>query len=227
MTVAVKRLLRILEAITNHVQVSVAKTLSSTIGPTILIRNDRSEYEMGPACVVFFKTDRGQEYKLVVEVGISQTHDSLLVKARKWTLDKKCKIVLLLAFYESERYYYCESQDHCQFGQLAFHPNTWLDEISEGFIEVVRKDPNSEDTDAQTNMKYAFIKNGRDKSSSIPRAVGDMRLAEFIPRESLGTDAAADHVVDFFNCGDFTCIVRDPRAATAVNRFEKAVQRIA
>ncbi|KAK9387249.1 hypothetical protein V1515DRAFT_602311 [Lipomyces mesembrius] len=36
---------------------------------------------------------------------------------------------------------------------LVFQGHTWLDEISEGFIEVVRKDPNS-DTDALTNMKY-------------------------------------------------------------------------
>ncbi|KAK9312502.1 hypothetical protein V1524DRAFT_479198 [Lipomyces starkeyi] len=228
------------------IRLSANQRLGSTISPTILIKNDHSEYEMEPDGVIFFKTEGGQEYKFVVEVGISQTHDSLVEKARKWIYDKKCKIVLLLAFYEKERYsvphkrisltslqmaeqvvqmhLYCESQANCQFGPLVFQGHTWLDEISEGFIEVVRKDPNSDDTDALTNMKYVLIKKGRDKSSSIPSAVGDMRLAELIPRESLGSDAAADVVVDFFNCDDFMGIVRDAMTETAVNRFEKAVK---
>ncbi|KAK9335506.1 hypothetical protein V1521DRAFT_463593 [Lipomyces starkeyi] len=230
------------------IRLSANQRLGSTISPTILIKNDRSEYEMEPDGVIFFKTEGGEEHKFVVEVGISQTHDSLVEKARKWIYDKKCKIVLLLAFYEKERYsvphrrisltslqmaeqvvqmhLYCESQANCQFGPLVFQGHTWLDEISEGFIEVVRKDPNSDDTDAMTNMKYVLIENGRDKSSSIPSAVGDMRLAELIPRESLGSDAAADVVVDFFNCDEFMGIVRDAMTATAVNRFEKSVKLI-
>ncbi|KAK9343575.1 hypothetical protein V1522DRAFT_412874 [Lipomyces starkeyi] len=158
------------------IRLSANQRLGSTISPTILIKNDHSEYEMEPDGVIFFKTEGGQEYKFVVEVGISQTHDSLVEKARKWIYDKKCKIVLLLAFYEKERYsvphkrisltslqmaeqvvqmhLYCESQANCQSGPLVFQGHTWLDEISEGFIEVVRKDPNSDDTDALTNMKY-------------------------------------------------------------------------
>ncbi|KAK9482808.1 hypothetical protein V1527DRAFT_414612 [Lipomyces starkeyi] len=231
------------------IRLSANQRLGSTISPTILIKNDRSEYEMEPDGVIFFKAEGGQEYKFVVEVGISQTHDSLVEKARKWIYDKRCKIVLLLAFYEKERYsvphkrisltslqmdeqvvqmhLYGESQANCQFGPLVFQGHTWLDEISEGFIEVVRKDPNADDTDAMTNMKYVLIEKGRDKSSSIPSAVGDIRLAELIPRESLGGDAAADVVVDFFNCDDFMGIVRDAMTATAVNRFEKAVKLIA
>ncbi|KAK9343625.1 hypothetical protein V1522DRAFT_330970, partial [Lipomyces starkeyi] len=119
-----------------------------------------------------------------------------------------------------------KAQDQCQLGPLVFQGHSWLDEISEGFIEVVRKDPNSDDTDALTNMKYVLIEKGRGKSSRIPRAVGDMRLAELIPRESIGSDAEADVVVDFFNCDDFMGIVRDAMTATAVTRFQKAVKII-
>ncbi|KAK9427738.1 hypothetical protein V1505DRAFT_388547 [Lipomyces doorenjongii] len=231
------------------IRLAANQRLGCSISPTILIKNDRSEYEMEPDGVIFFKTEGWEEYKFVVEVVISQTHDNLLEKARKWIIDSKCNIVLLLAFYEKERYsiphkrisltslqmdeqvvqmrLYCESQDQFKFGPLVFQGHTWLDEISEGFMEIVRKDPNSDDTDALTNMKYVLIENGRDKSSSIRRDVGDMRLAELIPRESLGSDAAADVVVDFFNCDDFMSIVRDAMTATAVNRFKKAVKLIA
>ncbi|KAK9237877.1 hypothetical protein V1525DRAFT_441597 [Lipomyces kononenkoae] len=240
-----------------RIRLAANQRLGSTTSPTILIKNDRSMYEKEPDTVIFFKTEGREEYKFVVEVGISQTHDRLVEKARTWIVDKKCKIVLLLAFYEKERYsvphkcisltsrqmdeqvvqmrLYCESQADCQFGPLVFQGHAWLDQISDGFIEVVRKDPNSDDTDALANMKYGrhalsqqvLIEEGRDQSSRVPCAVGDMRLGELIPRESLGSDAAADVVVDFFNCGEFMGIVRDAMTATAVNRFEKAVKLIA
>ncbi|KAK9365581.1 hypothetical protein V1509DRAFT_632773 [Lipomyces kononenkoae] len=120
--------------------------LGSTMSPTILINNDRSFYNMEPDGAIFFKTLGREEYKLVVEVGISQNRDSLLNKARKWLSDKNCEIVILLAFYEKERYkappnrksvtsrqcdnqvaqmhLYCNSQNHSQFGPLVFQGHT-------------------------------------------------------------------------------------------------------
>ncbi|KAK9490802.1 hypothetical protein V1508DRAFT_423795 [Lipomyces doorenjongii] len=86
------------------IRLAANQRLGCSISPTILIKNDRSEYEMEPDGVIFCKTEGWEEYKFVVEVGISQTHDNLLEKARKWRIDSKCKIVLLLAFYEKERY---------------------------------------------------------------------------------------------------------------------------
>ncbi|KAK9234760.1 hypothetical protein V1525DRAFT_412029 [Lipomyces kononenkoae] len=230
------------------VRLSPDQSLRISSSPTEVIKNGHSNYEMQPDGVVYFKTRAGEEYKVVVEVGVSQTYDSLLQKARKWIFDTKCKIVLLLAFYEKERYsaplkhisltsrqmddqvvqmnLQWSSPNFCGFGALEFKGHTWLDETSQAFIEVVRKDPDSNDTNAVLTKKYVLTEEGRDRSSDVPQAVGDMRLAELIPRESLGSDTAADVVIDFFDSDDFMSIVRDAVISTAVNRFKKAVKVI-
>ncbi|KAJ8103727.1 hypothetical protein POJ06DRAFT_264557 [Lipomyces tetrasporus] len=221
-------------------------SLGHCMSPTTLINNGRSKYIMEPDGVIYFETVDGEKYKVVVEVGVSQTYDSLLDKARKWLYDKECGIVVLLAFFEKESY----SAPHkrisltsrqrddqvvsmrrqwlsplfSRFGPLEFGERTWLDEVSEGFIEVVRKDPDSDGTEALRTMKYVLIDNGRDISSSVPRSVGDIRLAELMTDESLGSDAAAGIVIDFFNSEYFMDIVRRAVVKTAVERFKNAVK---
>ncbi|KAK9482408.1 hypothetical protein V1527DRAFT_476524 [Lipomyces starkeyi] len=147
--------------------------------PTEVIKNGHSNYEMQPDCVIYFKTRAGEEHKVVVEVGVSQTYDSLLQKARKWIFDTKCSIVLLLAFYEKQRYSAplkrisltsCQMHDQVVqmnlrwsspnfsgFGALEFKWHTWLDEISQAFIAVVRKDPDSNGTNAVLTKKYVML----------------------------------------------------------------------
>ncbi|KAK9322176.1 hypothetical protein V1517DRAFT_324263 [Lipomyces orientalis] len=136
--------------------------LGSTSSPTTVIKNGHSNYEMQPDGVIFLQTANGREFKVVVQVGVSQTHDSLMEKARKWIFDEKCKIVLLLAFYDKERYSaprkpilltLCRIEDQIVqmnqrwfsnfhgLGPVEYNDHTWLDEISQAFVEVVRKDP--------------------------------------------------------------------------------------
>ncbi|KAK9376691.1 uncharacterized protein V1513DRAFT_375388 [Lipomyces chichibuensis] len=216
--------------------------------PTEVIKNGLSNYEMQPDGVIYFKTSAGEERKVVVEVGVSQTYDSLLRKARKWIFDTKCNIVLLLAFYEKQRYsaplesisltsrqmddkvvqmnLRWSSPNFSGFGALEYEGHTWLDEISQAFIEVVRKDPDSNGTNAVVTNKYVLIEEGRDISSGVPETVGDLRLAELMPPESLGDGDAAGVVIDFFHSSDFMSIVRDAVISTAVNRFKKAVKII-
>ncbi|KAK9323413.1 hypothetical protein V1517DRAFT_320706 [Lipomyces orientalis] len=224
--------------------------LGWSLSPTILINDGRRKYNMQPDGVIFFKTAKGRELKVVIEVGISQTNDSLLEKARKWIFDANCTIVLLLAFSEKGRYSAPlkpisltsqEMDDQIEqmqqrwlstnisgFGPLTFKGHTWLDEISEGFIDVVRKGTESGRTDVMVNMKYILIDNGIDSSCSVPRSIGDMRLAELIRLESPGSSGdAADVIIDFFNSDSFMHIVRDAMIETAVNRFGNAVKLIA
>ncbi|KAK9246155.1 hypothetical protein V1506DRAFT_566334 [Lipomyces tetrasporus] len=220
------------------IRLAPGQSLGHCMSPTTLITT--------AAQIIYFETVDGEKYKVVVEVGVSQTYDSLLDKARKWLYDKECGIVVLLAFFEKERY----SAPHrrisltsrqrddqvvsmrrqwlsplfSRFGPLEFGGHTWLDEVSEAFIEVVRKDPDSDGTEALRTMKYVLIDNGRDISSSVPRSVGDIRLAELMPHESLGSDAAAGIVIDFFNSEYFMDIVRRAVVKTAVERFKNAVK---
>ncbi|KAK9360396.1 hypothetical protein V1504DRAFT_392556 [Lipomyces starkeyi] len=230
------------------IRFALDQRLCISSSPTEVIKNGHSNYEMQPDGVIYFKTRAGEEHKVVVEVGVSQTYDSLLQKARKWIFDTKCNIVLLLAYYEKQRYSALlkrisltsrqmddqvvqmnlrwSSPNSSGFGALEFKGHTWLDEISQAFIEVVRKDPDSNGTNAVLTKKYVLIEEGRDRSSDVPQTVGDMRLAELIPRESLGDDAAAGVVIDFFRSNDFMSIVRDAVISTAVNRFKKAVNLI-
>ncbi|KAK9323113.1 hypothetical protein V1517DRAFT_352380 [Lipomyces orientalis] len=162
------------------IRLASGQNLRLSTTPTTLKYNGRSRYIMKPDRVIFFKTVDAGKFKVVVEVVVSQTYDSLLEKARKWLYDKKCEIIILLAFYEKERYSAPRKRTSLtsrQFGPLEFRGHTWLEEISERFIEI-----------ALMNMKYvrhallqSVTQNTNRISSSVPHSVGDMRLAELIP----------------------------------------------
>ncbi|ODQ73435.1 hypothetical protein LIPSTDRAFT_70413 [Lipomyces starkeyi NRRL Y-11557] len=107
--------------------------------------------------------------------------------------------------------------------------------LNEAFIEVVRINPDPEGTEVLLKRKYVrlysigsnhtdmhvpqvLIHEGVNESSNVPRSVGDIRLGEVMPRESLGNEAAGDIVVDFFSAVDFMHIVRNAMIDTAVDR---------
>ncbi|KAK9366773.1 hypothetical protein V1509DRAFT_648273 [Lipomyces kononenkoae] len=231
------------------IRLDTGQSLGCSGSPRRLIDDGHSCYEMEPDGVIFLETLDAREFKVVIEVGVSQSYDRLLEKAKKWLYDHQCKIVLLLAFNEQERY--CAprssisltqrqkndqvvrmrrhwlSPSFSQFGPLEFRGRVWLKEISEAFVVVVRKDPDSDRANALTSMKYILIHKGRDESSSVPTSVGDIRLGELIPLESLGSAAAAGLMVDFFNSDSFIDTVRRAMVNTAISRFEKVVSRTA
>ncbi|KAK9357213.1 hypothetical protein V1504DRAFT_399023 [Lipomyces starkeyi] len=229
-----------------QVQLAADEKLVASHSPRTLVYDGHSRYYMEPDGVIFFRTRRSLSFKVVVEAGVSQTYDSLEEKARKWIFGKKCTIVLLIALDEKrlysapDRHIYLssremdecveqmrlqyESQSLSQFGPLVFQDHTWLDEICEAFIEVVRINPDPEGTEALLKRKYVLIHEGVNESSNVPRSVGDIRLGEVMPRESLGNEAAGDIVVDFFSAVDFMHIVRNAMIDTAVDRFENAVK---
>ncbi|KAK9375625.1 uncharacterized protein V1513DRAFT_424603 [Lipomyces chichibuensis] len=112
-------------------------------------------------------------------------------------------------------------RDFSGFGPLEFKGYAWLEEISQAFIEVVRKAPDSDDAKSLMTMKYVLTEEG---STEVPRSVGDIKLAELMPRESLGS--AAEVVIDFFDSNGFMSIVRCAMISTAVTRFQTAVNFI-
>ncbi|KAK9326523.1 hypothetical protein V1520DRAFT_285023 [Lipomyces starkeyi] len=232
-----------------QIHLTADESLSSSNSPRILVNDGRSRYHMEPDGVIFFQTKRSLDYKVVVEIGISQTLDGLLEKARKWIFGKKCKVVFLLGFNEKSRYsapprhifmgsrevdeqveemrLQWEAQDHSEFGPVVLQGHTWLDNICEGFIEVVRLNPHSDGRDASDALfrrSYDLINQGMNESSGVARSVGELRLDELIPRESLGNEAAGDIVIDFFDADDFMSIVRRAMINTAVDRFENAIK---
>ncbi|KAK9342797.1 hypothetical protein V1522DRAFT_460694 [Lipomyces starkeyi] len=199
-----------------------------------LVNDGHSRYHMEPDDIIFFRTKRSL-------TGVSQTYESLEGKARKWIFGKKCTIILLVALDEKRHYsaldrhiylasremnerveqmrLQCESQSLSQFGPLVFQGHTLA------FIEVVRINPDPEGTEALLKRKYVLIHEGVNESSNVPGSVGDIRLGEVMPRESLGNEAAGDIVVDFFSAVDFMHIVRNAMVDTAVDRFEDAAKK--
>ncbi|KAK9365383.1 hypothetical protein V1509DRAFT_655534 [Lipomyces kononenkoae] len=211
------------------IRVGAGQGLGWSASPRRVIKDGHSHYEMEPDGVIFFDTLDAKEFKVVIEVGVSQSNDSLLEKARKWLYGQQCEIVLLLAFNEKEHYSAPRNRirltDFSQFGPLEFGGHIWLNEISEAFVEVVRRAPDSDGVSSLTRVKYVLIDEGRDESSSVPASVGDIRLGECIPPDILGSDAAANIVVDFFNSDSFMDIVCRAMVGTAINRFQRVVKR--
>ncbi|KAK9314135.1 hypothetical protein V1522DRAFT_442890 [Lipomyces starkeyi] len=226
-----------------QIHLAAGESLHSSNSPRTLVNDGHSRYQLEPDGVIFFRTKGSRVFNAVVEVAFSQTYDSLLEKARKWIFGKKCNIVILLAFNEKKDYECpnrrisltnCElnrrieqmwlnwESQRTEYGPLVFQGHTWLDQLCEGFIEVVRIDPHSDGRDALMKSKCVLIHEGRNESSNIPQSVGDIRLGEFIPEESLGNEAASEVVIDFFDAEDFMNTVRGAMIDTAVDRYEAA-----
>ncbi|KAK9323835.1 hypothetical protein V1517DRAFT_319057 [Lipomyces orientalis] len=93
--------------------------LGSSNSRRTLANSSQSRYHMEPDGVIFFRTRRSLDFKVVVKVSVSQTNNSLLEKARKWKM----------------RSYY-ESQDYSEFGPLTFQGHTWMDRLCEGALKL-------------------------------------------------------------------------------------------
>ncbi|KAK9366648.1 hypothetical protein V1509DRAFT_231170 [Lipomyces kononenkoae] len=223
---------------------SADETIGASKSPRMMVNDGRSGFQMEPDGVIFYRTKRSRDIKAVVEVGISQTYASLLEKARKWIFGKKCNIVILVAFnkrrpYERPNRRIClatseetrwieqmrlnwNSQNHNEYGPLVFQGHVWLDQLREGFIEVVRINPSSDERDPLLKRRYVLLNEGRNESSSVTRSVGDIRMGELIPNESLNNIAASEVIIDFFDAEGFMNIVWEAMIDTAVDRFEAA-----
>ncbi|KAK9241688.1 hypothetical protein V1506DRAFT_556426 [Lipomyces tetrasporus] len=185
---------------------SIMQHLATIHSPTILVDTGHSRYEMEPDGAIYFETVDARDYKIIIEVGVSQAYNSLFDKARKWIIDNTCDLVILLAFNEKYRYSaprqriflspheskaqivqmrrHLRSPSYPKFRELEFLGHIWFHELSHAFIEVVRKAPSFDGTDDLMRSKYVLVENGINKSSSVPRSIGNVRLAELIPAVS-------------------------------------------
>ncbi|KAK9371454.1 uncharacterized protein V1513DRAFT_407243 [Lipomyces chichibuensis] len=219
--------------------------LGVTSSPRTLVNNRSSRFHIEPDGLIFFETVDSRDFKVVVEVGISQTYDSLLKKAKKWIFGMNCKIVVLIAFNEKRSYSASHkrlsltsrqvddqvvrmrrhwlSPSVSEFGPLEFQGRTYFDEIQEGFIEIVRMGKDTGGIEDLSKDKYVLVRDGVNESRSVPWSAGHILLAELIPPASLGSEAAGDLVVDFFGADNYMRIVRHAMIGTAVERFKDAV----
>ncbi|KAK9234467.1 hypothetical protein V1525DRAFT_428487 [Lipomyces kononenkoae] len=203
-----------LDSIMHREQITLAtdESVGSIYSPRVMVNNGISRCQMEPDGVMFYCTKRSRDSKAVIE------------KVRKWIFGKKCNIrrqyerprrrIFLTTCKITERIEQMRSNWHSQirYGPLVFQGHTWLDQVSEGFIDVVRINPGSDRSNPLLTRKYGslllfydqvLLHEGRNESSSVPRSVGDIRIGELIPRESLNNVAASELIIDFFDAEDF------------------------
>ncbi|KAK9350536.1 hypothetical protein V1523DRAFT_442538 [Lipomyces doorenjongii] len=209
--------------------------LSVTSSPRTLVNSRTSRFHIEPDGLIFFETVDSREFKVVIEVGISQTYESLLKKAKKWIFQMNCNIVILIAFNEKRSYSsrvddqvvqmrrHWLSPSVSEFGPLGFQGRTYFNEIQEGFIEIVRMGKDTSGMDNLSKDKYVLVRDGVNESHSVPRSAGHILLPELIPPASLSSEAASDLVVDFFSADNYMRIVRHAMVQTAVERFTDTV----
>ncbi|KAK9258018.1 hypothetical protein V1519DRAFT_479415 [Lipomyces tetrasporus] len=207
-----------------QIELGSDETLATIHSPTILVDTGHSRYEMESDGAIYFETVDARDYKIIIEVGVSQAYNSLFDKARKWIIDNTCDLVILLAFNEKYRYSaprqriflspheskaqivqmrrHLRSPSYPKFRKLEFLGHFWFHELSDAFIEVVRKAPSFDGTDDLMRSKYVLVENGINKSSSVPRSIGNI----------------------FFDSVTFLDIIWRAMIANAVNRFKRAVK---
>ncbi|KAK9246673.1 hypothetical protein V1506DRAFT_552910 [Lipomyces tetrasporus] len=205
----------------------------------LCLATGHSRYEMEPDGAIYFETVDARDYKVIIEVGVSQAYNSLFDKARKWIIDNTCDLVIFLAFNEKHRYSaprqrifyhltkmrrHLRSPSYPKFRELEFLGHIWFHELSDAVIEVVRKAPSSDGRDDLMRSKYVLVENGINKSSSVPRSVGNVRLAELISSVSHNNEETGNIIIDFFDSVTFLDIIWRAMIANAVNRLKRAVK---
>ncbi|KAK9491229.1 hypothetical protein V1508DRAFT_450408 [Lipomyces doorenjongii] len=208
--------------------------LGVTSSPRTLANSRTSRFHIEPDGLIFFETVDSREFNVVIEVGISQTYESLLKKAKKWIFEMNCNIVILIAFNEKRSYSsprddqvvqmrrHWLSPSVSEFGPLGLQGRAYFNEIQEGFIEIVRMGKDTSGMDNLSKDKYVLVRDGVNESHSVPRSAGHILLPELIPPSSLGSEAASD-LIDFFSADNYMRIVRHTMVQTAVERFKDSV----
>ncbi|KAK9319420.1 hypothetical protein V1517DRAFT_357778, partial [Lipomyces orientalis] len=166
------------------------------------------------------------DYKVIIEVGVSQAYDSLLDKARKWIIDNTCHLVILLAFNEKHRILLSPHDRKAQIVQMRRHlrspsyPKFWeleflghipFHELSDTFIEVVRKAPSSDGRDdLMRRNTYANIHKpkGLSRERINKSSTGNVRLAELIPAVSHNNEETGNIIIDFFDSVTFCRFIK-------------------
>ncbi|KAK9485975.1 hypothetical protein V1527DRAFT_496341 [Lipomyces starkeyi] len=152
-----------------RIHLAAGESLCSSNSPRTLVNDGHSKYQLEP--------DGYRVLKAVVEVAFSQTYDSLLEKARNWIFDyeRPNRRIALTT---------CELNRRIELMRLNWESHRctrgWL---CEGFIEVVRIDPQSHGRDALLKSEYVLIHACRNESSNVPQP------------SSLGNEAASEVVI--------------------------------
>ncbi|KAJ8103585.1 hypothetical protein POJ06DRAFT_279342 [Lipomyces tetrasporus] len=211
----------------------------------LCLATGHSRYEMEPDGAIYFEIVDARDYKVIIEVGVSQAYNSLFDKG-KWIIDNTCDNVIFLAFNEKHRYSaprqriflspheskaqivqmrrHLRSPSYPKFRELEFLGHIWFHELSDAVIEVVRKAPSSDGRDDLMRSEYVLVENGINKSSSVPRSVGNVRLAELISSVSHNNGETGNIIIDFFDSVTFWDIIWRAMIANAINRLKRAVK---
>ncbi|KAJ8098877.1 hypothetical protein POJ06DRAFT_277273 [Lipomyces tetrasporus] len=177
--------------------------------------------------------------RIVFVGGVSLEYPYLWEKARKLLTGIRCKTVFLVSFREkneftsptpalrltvAEQRGFCErmkkafmSTSKYQFDPLVFGGHIWYDQLQEVFVELVRR--GSSEPDGLESSREYLVRDGLDVSASVPRAIGALRIGDFVPKVSVRSLAIRIIPVDFFDREVLMEEIWGARIGEALDRF--------
>ncbi|KAK9373788.1 uncharacterized protein V1513DRAFT_459459 [Lipomyces chichibuensis] len=199
-----------------------------------------------------YQTDEGKTLMVAVEVGVSQTYESLRAAISFSVCALRCRVGIAMCINEGDRgtaptirYYATLEEERAAIGeiehdldsQLQAHPfgplriaeDIWFGEVTSVVFETYRLEDNSSPPETLLNPTQSFtiVENGRFVGGEVPPNLAEITLGDCIPTHVLSSNNIEVTPVNFFRQDWFEQTFRFSMLETAMGRVvdKSRVQR--
>ncbi|KAK9374723.1 uncharacterized protein V1513DRAFT_458612 [Lipomyces chichibuensis] len=192
-----------------------------------------------------YRTGEGKTLMVAVEVGVSQTYESLRAAISFSVCALRCRVGIAMCINEGDRgtapairYYATRVEKRTAIGeiehdldsQLQTHPfgplkieeDTWFGEVTSVVLETYRlEDDNSPpETLLNPTQSFTIVENGRFVGEEVPPNLAEITLGDCIPTHVLSGSNIEVTPVNFFHQDWFEDTFRLSMLETAMERVE-------
>ncbi|KAK9352993.1 hypothetical protein V1523DRAFT_380627 [Lipomyces doorenjongii] len=211
------------------------------IGPATIDSSSDRSYKEPDGLIVFEDSESDNAFRIVLEVGFSQTYSSLKRACLWWIEQGEAPIVVSLCLTENhkssgaatqvfrtaeeldaQKQRYIDAfntqrrQEHRPLGPLVYRGYTWFGTLRDAFFETYRE---TDSVVAKSEPVY-LVKDGVDVSDMIPRDLSAIKVCDFVPYNWLSDDVLRRSAVNFLRPQTFMQMLSDAIFRTALNRVK-------
>ncbi|KAK9238952.1 hypothetical protein V1525DRAFT_399373 [Lipomyces kononenkoae] len=211
------------------------------IGPATINSSSDKSYKEPDGLIVFEDSESDNAFRIVLEVGFSQTYSSLKRACLWWIEEGEAPVVVSLCLTENhkssgaatmvfrtaqerdaQKQRYIDAfntqlrQEHRQLGPLVYSGYTWFGTLRDAFFETYRE---TDSVVAKSEPVY-LVKDGVDISDGILRDLRAIKVGDIVPYNWLNDNVLRRSAVNFLRPQTLMQMLSDAIFRTALNRVK-------
>ncbi|KAJ8104343.1 hypothetical protein POJ06DRAFT_272954 [Lipomyces tetrasporus] len=210
--------------------------------PTVTDSSSKRSYKEPDGLIIFDDGESDNAFRIVLEVGFSQTYASLKRACLWWIEQGEAPVVVSLCLKENhkssgaatqvfrtaeerdaQKQRYIDAfntqrrQEHRPLGPLVYSGYTWFGTLRDAFFETYRET----DSGVVKSEPVYLIKDGVDVSDEISRDLSAIKVCDFVPHNWLSDNDFLRHsAVNFLRPQTFMQMMSNAIFRTALNRVK-------